>query len=205
MAAKARGLWKRTLLALCLCAVVALPSHQRTRSAQDVVFYENGDARPVLRKWVPRWYVRTEYVNYWASPNDLPALLTTSPLGTEPADSGVLGEPATQVITPEKVADDGIQGGRLTFGRWFDDRLTRGMEAQFWAAGISPGSQPTTSATVPILARPFHNTQILEQNKQDAQLIAWQADQTSTPFAQGSFQIDPRAALYSLQADSVLF
>lgn len=158
--------------------------------AQESITTTSGEvlpARSVDDMWASRQYVRMEYVAYWATPNDLPPLVTTS----SAADFGVLGQPTTNVLSPDEVEADAIQGGRLTLGYWLDNSLTWGVETQFWLGGVSSRGTSVSSAITPVLSRPFLNART---NLQDAQLIAH-------PLVSGGIvEVNPRAEMYSMAA-----
>ena len=158
--------------------------------AQETITTASGEVLPAWRvedMWADRQYVRMEYVSYWATPNDLPPLVTTSSI----ADFGVLGQPTTTVLSLREVDTDAIQGGRLTLGYWLDNSLTWGVESEFWIGGVSSEGTFSSSATTPVLARPFLNAQT---NLQDAQLVAH-------PLVSGGIiEVEPRAEMYSMSA-----
>jgi hypothetical protein len=108
----------------------------------------------------------------WADGARLSPLLTTSPAETEREDAGVLGEPGTTILLGgKKVADQGRQGARITFGRWLDQQQQLALETRYWMLGEGNiGDVNIHSLDTTILARPFLNT---NTNDQDAQLIAY--------------------------------
>ena len=151
--------------------------------------YETSPNLPVPRSWVTHWYVRAEYFAPWVKGDRLPALATTSPVGTLPTEAGVLGEAGTEVLFGnERIAVDGQQGGRLTFGHWLNDAKTWAVETQFWVVGASPGGGSLQSDGDPILARPFFNN---ESDQQDAQLVAYPG------LSVGSLSVNSRNEMYS--------
>jgi hypothetical protein len=150
--------------------------------------YETSPNLPVPRSWVTHWYVRAEYFALWAKGNRLPELATTSPLGTPQSEAGVLGEAGTEVLLgDERIAVDGQQGGRLTFGYWLNDAKTWAAEAQYWVVGTTDGAAGN-STIFPILARPFYNN---ESDEQDAQLVSF-------PGLAGSLSIQSRNEMHSM-------
>jgi hypothetical protein len=138
---------------------------------------------------VTYWYVRAEYFTLWAKGNRLPVLATTSPDGTAQSEAGVLGEPGTEVLFgDERIAINGQQGGRLTFGHWLNDCKTWALEAQYWVVGVAQDGGGASSADFSILARPFYNN---ESDEQDAQLIVF-------PGLDGSLSVDSRNEMHSV-------
>lgn len=116
----------------------------------------------LFRRWgavapEPHWlWFRGEYLLWWMKESPVPALVTTSPLGTPRELAGVLGAPGTAVLfggdgNPER------SGGRFTLGFWFDDEQTIGLESTTFFLGERSMTFRDQSAGVPILARPFFN------------------------------------------------
>src|SRR6185295_14750619 len=65
----------------------------------------------------PRIWAEVEYLGWWTKGRDLPPLVTTSPIGTPFAQSGVLGQPTTQVLYGGNTVGDDMQNGkRLSIG-----------------------------------------------------------------------------------------
>ncbi len=115
------------------------------------------------------YWFQTDYLLWWTRGSQLPALITTSPVGTPP---GVLGNQTTEVLFgDERVNGDGQSGYRITFGHWIDCTATVGMEGDYfdlggnttrYSSGISSGD--------PVLARPFYD---VVNDRQSSQLIAY--------------------------------
>jgi hypothetical protein len=119
----------------------------------------------------------------WAKGNQVPPLVTTSPLGTPQAQAGVLPESATTSILfgNEKVDTQRRDGARINFGYWLVDGEFWGVEGQYFALKtgstnfhqtsiFSDGVQPGDI----ILARPFFNVDPnLPTPREDAALIAF--------------------------------
>ncbi len=96
-----------------------------------------------------------EYWLGWVHGQRLPALLTTSPDGTDAATAGILGQATTSVLFNDRVNSDVRSGFRLAGGYLYDREHGLGVEA-----GVSYlGSQSTTllasSDDFAILARPY--------------------------------------------------
>lgn len=93
---------------------------------------------------------------------------STPPLVTGGAD-GVL--PAAPVLFGDGPVGNAIAGGaRADFGFWFDESETLGMGAKIWGLqGDSDGYYATSPTGDPVLARPFYNV-VLDQ--EDALLVA---------------------------------
>lgn len=109
-----------------------------------------GVCRPPGNLWV-----RAEYL-YWSLDSiELPALVTTSPAGTLPQNTGVLGRPGTSVLFGEESYGDSFRSGaRVTVG-WADDVCGNGWEAS--AMGIFD-DDTTFSTSASLLGRPVFDT-----------------------------------------------
>lgn len=118
-----------------------------------------------------QFYADLDYLGWSVKGGRLPALITTSPTGTPPAQAGVLGAPGTTVLFGDSAVNDGLRSGaRLQTGYWFDRQQSSGIEASvFGLESLSSGYSAASGGT-PILARPFANT---STGQQDAQQIAF--------------------------------
>lgn len=108
----------------------------------------------------PHWYwVRAEYLSWWTSGMDLPALVTTSPAGTTQTEAGVLGTSGVETLFGgQEYHEDPRSGGRIRFGLWLDPMAKLGIEGEYF--GLEQTSEhfaATSVAGSPILARPFYN------------------------------------------------
>jgi hypothetical protein len=101
------------------------------------------------------WF-RGEYLLWWMKQSPIPALVSTSPLGTPRELAGVLGAPGTTVVFG---GDDNAvrSGGRFTLGFWFDNDHTFGLESTTFFLGERSIVFRADSPGAPILARPFFN------------------------------------------------
>ena len=108
----------------------------------------------------------------WSVKGDhLPALVTTSPVGTPLFSAGVLGAPGTTVLFGNSdVNDDWRAGGRITAGYWFDPSRSRGIEASFFGLGDVSTGFTANSGTTPIIARPFFDPNL---NLQSASFVSF--------------------------------
>jgi hypothetical protein len=117
-----------------------------------------------------RFWAEAEYLRWTVKGDKLPALVTTSPPGTPPAQRGVLGFPGTAVLFGDSTVNDGWRsGGRAEAGFWFDDRRTSGIETSFFQLGDASTNFRASSDGNSILARPFLDA---TSARQDALLIA---------------------------------
>jgi len=121
----------------------------------------------------PRWscWGSFEFLIWWRKDQELPPLVTTSPVGTASDVAGVLGEPTTQVLYPtDQQGSDARPGARLALGVWFDSCQISGLGGRFFSLGSMTASSDTDSDTFPILARPFFN---LTLSQEDADVVAF--------------------------------
>lgn len=145
-----------------------------------------------------RMFLRGEYLAWWTSPLETPALVTTSPTGTPRNQAGFLGGPNTSTLFGGDLNDSFRSGVRIQ-GGWYVD------PSRYWAIGgdyyqlfgdgdsFSAASDGST-----ILARPFYD---IVAGRQTAQLVAFPS------LVSGNLQIDSDTTLRSfgihVQADAL--
>lgn len=123
-----------------------------------------------------RAWVTFEYLYWMPKGIDVPALVTTSPVGTAQGVAGELGQPTTSVLYgDDEINDDYRSGARIQGGFWLTPDEMAGVEGyymgfddestQFSASGVF-----TNGGTGPILARPFFN---VDSGVQDTLLLAF--------------------------------
>ena len=125
-------------------------------------------------RWYPslhnRLWARGEYLLWWTQGSLLPPLVTTSTAGTQPNESGVLGQANTSILFgDDTVNKKAVSGGRISFGYWFDDCQSAGIETSYLGLGKERAHFSASNAGTPILARPFYDSQY---NTQSAMLAA---------------------------------
>lgn len=113
-------------------------------------FEGEGEVRPSTY-----WWARGEYLMWSMDSLRLPALVTTSPVGTPQADAGVLGEPNTSVLFGGEVNGDLQSGVRALLGVWLDNDRVFGVEADSIWFQDETTSFSDRSLGDRILARPF--------------------------------------------------
>lgn len=104
--------------------------------------------------WDP--WVTFEYMHSWRKERSLPALVTSSPPGSE----GVLPDAAI-LFGNDEVGGHLVTAGRLSFGAWLDEDRILGAGGKFLATGQDStvfGVQSDGSLGSPTFARPFFNT-----------------------------------------------
>jgi len=140
-----------------------------------------------------RLWFRSEFLGWWTKGFAAPPLLTTSPAGTDVAQAGVLGAAGTSVLLGDTDLHSGFRPGeRLAFGAWLGHTQTWGVEATYLQIARQSEYYQVDGSAVPILARPFFNTQT---GQQDSQIINYPGQQS------GSFA---SAAASELQAGEIL-
>ncbi|WP_254509282.1 BBP7 family outer membrane beta-barrel protein [Anatilimnocola floriformis] len=112
----------------------------------------------------PPFWVRAELLSWWIDDMNLPALVTTSPLGTAANQAGVLGQPGTRVLFGnDDVNESPHLGGRFTFGRWLDPCESVGIELSYFFVGQNNSNYSADNFDHSILARPVFSTQTMDQ------------------------------------------
>lgn len=115
-------------------------------------------------------WAHAEYLLWWQSGMNLPALATTSPSGTARGSAGVLPGASVLYGGDNSALDGSMSGGRIRFGSWFDRIPGLGIEGEYFSLGQQSESFFQQSSGSPILARPFFN---IVTGAQDADLIAY--------------------------------
>jgi hypothetical protein len=140
-----------------------------------------------------RFWARSEFLGWWTKGFASPPLLSTSPLGTDVTQAGVLGVSGTTLVFGGRDLGGGFHPGeRLVFGAWLDQCQSLGAEASYLQINRQTKYFNSDGVSVPILARPFFNS---ETGQQDSQIIAYPDLQSGTFSA---------AAASSLQVAEVL-
>jgi hypothetical protein len=140
--------------------------------------------RPLLSGW----YGRAEYLYWWTDGMYVPALVTTSPTGTARADAGVIGPPGTTILFGQGgLNNNGISGGRITLGHWFDACQEHAIEGDFWMLGQQSSGYFASSNGDPILARPFFD---INNATESSELVAF------PNVLRGSVAVDPVTKVY---------
>ncbi len=142
----------------------------------------------------PVW-VQAEGLMWWLKGNQLPAMVTSSPDGTDRNSAGVLGEPGTGVLFGDGRVDGQMRGGFRTalgvrLGHWVDSLMDAELEANLMWVGDGQDSGDFFAASVGdrILARPFFNAQT---DAQASHLVAYPA------VAEGLIDIETSSDLLS--------
>ena len=117
----------------------------------------------------PLW-VQAEYLLWWLNGADMPALATTSPLGTPREEAGVLGAPGTEILFGgDAYGDDARSGFRTSLGvrlgHWFDRFMASELQFDYlWVGDGQAGDYETSTPQHAILGRPFWNSELGQQD-----------------------------------------
>lgn len=104
------------------------------------------------------WF-KVDYLTWWTKNSPLPGPVLTS--GT-PASNGILGDPDTTLFyAPGSLNYDVLQGGRLTWGMWFDPCQKWGVEVSGFAleTGSTHFSASSDATGAPLIAFPVFDGQ----------------------------------------------
>ncbi len=129
-----------------------------------------------------RVFLRADALLWWTKGSQLPPLVTTSPFATPRDQAGVLGEPDTSIVYGNQTVNGDLMSGyRFVTGVALDCSGSRAIEADFLDFGSNSTGTFLTGNGAPILARPFYNIEIADQ---DAELVSFPS------VASGSMAID---------------
>lgn len=143
---------------------------------------------------VPRWSARIDGLMWWTKGNQVPALVTTSPNGTDRTEAGVLSQPGTSILHGAELLDDNYRmGGRVSLGYWLDDCHTNAFDVTWFSIGdgANTGNYFRQSTGSPILARPFFDA---ESGVQNSELVAFPS------VVEGSIEVLTSSELHSISA-----
>ncbi len=115
-------------------------------------------------------WASVEYLMWYASGMETPALVTTSPVPTAQASAGVLPGATTLYGGDNNILTDRLNGMRVRFGWWFVNNPNLGLEGEYVGTANESESFDRNSNGNPILARPFYN---VLTGREDAELVAY--------------------------------
>ncbi len=105
-----------------------------------------------------RLWVSGEYLIWATKPQQFGALVTSSPGGTAPEDTGVLGLGTTNVLVGgDRLLGDMRSGARLTAGFWWNPDQRGGFQVSWFELEEADLNQRYIGDGDPLLARPFVN------------------------------------------------
>ena len=124
----------------------------------------------LCNSWCPPvvWFA-ADYIGWETRDADAPALATTSAAGTPRDTAGVLGEPGVSTLFGgDGIHGDWRSGARFTLGGWFSTQRACGIQISYTVLGEDEESFTGSARDFPILARPFFNMRLFEE---DSRLI----------------------------------
>ncbi len=145
------------------------------------------------RLQLPGWWGDFDYLLMWRRKRFYPPLVTTSPVGTPPANAGVLGFPSTSILFgDEEVGRSPQSGGRVDAGVWLGRCL--GLGASWFKVADETHNFRIDSDLlgIPIIARPFFN---VDTDMEDARLVAY-------PFLFGPGEVEVKTRNYFWGTDA---
>ncbi len=114
-------------------------------------------ANPAVAVQKKAW-VDAEYLLWWMRGQNLPAIATTSTVGTSAGQAGVLGAPGSSTLIGGNWANDGLRsGGKFSGGYWLPNTPDIAIEADFFFLENLAQDYNVNSNGSAILARPFTN------------------------------------------------
>lgn len=144
------------------------------------------------------FWVSAEYLLWTITPDNVPPLLTTGPIG-DGAQVGIPGRLDTQVLYgSNQLADTLRSGARFTAGFWLPGLDRLGVEVSYFFLGQGRSTFFADNNTNPILMRPFINAQTGEAN-----VIPTAYPVTANGFQQttGSFRVLNTSDLWGIEAN----
>lgn len=127
----------------------------------------------------PRHYISLDALLWFVQTDHLPALVTTSPIGTPQNEAGVLGLSSTTVLFGNQSVNGQMRpGGRVQGGVWLDPLQTVAVEGHYYALAtastnyFASGTFAPGPSGGPILARPFFDDNPTV-NAQSSALVAY--------------------------------
>jgi hypothetical protein len=116
----------------------------------------------------PLWWAKLDVLLWWRQGRDLPPLVTTDPIDEGSDTAGVLPD-ATILFGGGRESSQMAVGGRFDVGFWMDPNQCWGIGNRFFGLGRDSASFQVDSLDNPVLAIPFFNSEIGEN---DALLVA---------------------------------
>ncbi len=99
------------------------------------------------------YWVSAEYLLWSIESSDLPPLVTTSPAGTAPEQTGILGRPGTRTLGGD-FDDQTLSGFRVAGGWWLNAAQTAAFELSYAGLPRQNERESFSSLNHPLLARP---------------------------------------------------
>ena len=115
-------------------------------------------------------WASVEYLMWYQSGMETPALVTTSPVPTAQNLAGVLPLATTLYGGNNDILSDRMSGTRVRFGWWFANNPNLGIEGEYLGFGTRTESFDRQSNGADILARPFYNA---VTGLEDSELVSY--------------------------------
>ncbi len=185
-----RSSWPILACGLTLLALLTILGPPATAGAQETtvmmgegpMMMEMGNAPMMMgaghpscvtcQPYVPLHFdVRADYLAWWTKEQSVPPLVTTSPLGTDRDDAGVLGHPGTDALFGGgRLDEDAYSGVRLGVTAWLSACRDLGFEFNYAYIDSGNSSFSASGAGDKILAIPFVNA---DGYVHDSELISY--------------------------------
>lgn len=133
-------------------------------------------------------WISVDYLRWKTSGGDLPPLVRTSPDGTPPEQTAVIGLAGTTLVGGDS-GDFTQSGFRIGGGWWLDDCHTRGFELVYAGLPRRRNSERLDSQSFPHLGRP-----VIDTGTEAAMLIAHPS------FLTGQVGVDRSSAFHHVEA-----
>lgn len=110
----------------------------------------------ILANPMDGFWARAEYMQMILDGQNVPALVTSSPVGTDRQDAGILDTTGTRVLLGDDELVDGERSGaRFEIGHYFHGESGLGISGSYLFADEETQDFATSSTRFGILARPF--------------------------------------------------
>ncbi len=134
--------------------------------------------------------VSADYLLYSIDGMNLPALVTTSPVGTAAANIGVLGANTQTLFGNNTINDGAHSGGRIGVSLWTEPALRTAWEVSYLGLEEQGEDFTASSNSIRNLARPVFDT---ATNTEAAHLVA------QSGVLAGSINIDTETQLQTIE------
>ncbi len=134
-----------------------IPHVDQAECCDDVACDGSGCGRSACQ---PLYWGRVDYLYWYLNGAYVPPLVTTSPVGTDRDDAGVLGLSTTSILVGnENFGGRGLAGGRIEFGSRFAHGGGLGWHVAYLGLQDAKDRFRFDGTITPILARPFFSVE----------------------------------------------
>jgi hypothetical protein len=141
-----------------------------------------------------RFDVRADFLSWWIKGQNVPSLVTTSPLDTPRDDAGILGHPDTTVLFGgDELTEDPFSGIRFAITGWLDPCRNSGLEFSYAYLDWDGANFDAAGSGNVILARPFVNA---DGFRQDAELISFPDEVSGSVSVEAQTRFETAEAIY---------